>query len=137
MTPEQETMRDNIRAAQDRLADEAPVRYVVRRHEPTPWPQWAENLTRAFANIGLSAADAARAFQRVGEQLAALAERDRAACASHAGKARWHARLAVRACCRAHGTTCPRCRRFDYHAPNWLVRLRDRFDGWRAVGLAD
>lgn len=65
---------------------------------------------------------------------AELDRQERENCAMHAGKARWHARLAVRPCCRAHGTTCPRCRRWDYHAPDWFVRLRDRFDAWRAVG---
>lgn len=128
MTPEQETMRDNIRAAQERDAAEKPVRYTIRRRDPAPFA----GVRDAFRGFGMAASEAAETLKRLGAQFAALADRE--ACAMHAGKARWHARLAVRACCRAHGTTCPRCRAFDYHAPNWLVRLRDRFDAWQAVG---
>lgn len=54
--------------------------------------------------------------------------------AMYAGRARFNARLAARPCCRSHGTTCPACRKADYEAPRWLVRLRDLRDvlqAWR------
>jgi hypothetical protein len=41
--------------------------------------------------------------------------------AMYAERALWNARLAARACCRAHGTTCPDCRA----KPS---RLRDLLD---------
>lgn len=52
--------------------------------------------------------------------------------ARYAARARFNARLAARACCRSHGTTCPACRKADYEAPRWLVRLRDLRDALRA-----
>lgn len=54
--------------------------------------------------------------------------------AMYAARARFNARLAARPCCRAHGTTCPACRKADYEAPRWLVRLRDLRDLLRAAG---
>lgn len=48
--------------------------------------------------------------------------------AMYASRARFNARLAARACCRAHGTTCPDCRAADHSAPRWRVRLRDLRD---------
>lgn len=52
--------------------------------------------------------------------------------AMYAARARFNARLAARPCCRSHGTTCPACRKADYEAPRWLVRLRDLLDVLRA-----
>lgn len=52
--------------------------------------------------------------------------------AAYHARARFNAQLASRACCRAHGTTCPACRAWDYRAPRLLVRLRDLLDALRA-----
>lgn len=52
--------------------------------------------------------------------------------AAYAARARFNARLASRACCRAHGTTCPACRAWEHRAPRLLVRLRDLLDALRA-----
>lgn len=57
--------------------------------------------------------------------------------AMYAARARFNARLAARACCRSHGTTCPPCRARDYRGPRWLARLRDLRDAlraWQAAG---
>lgn len=127
MTPEQQEMADNIAAEQARQEAER------RAQRKPPRPDPFRHLRTAFEGIGTSAADAAAAFRRMGDMLADLARRDAEICELHRARARWHARQAVRPCCRSHGTTCPRCREWDYRMPQWLVRLRDRFDAWRAV----
>lgn len=48
-------------------------------------------------------------------------------------RARFHIRLAARGCCREHGTTCPKCREWDYRFPRWLVYLRDLYDAARVI----
>jgi len=48
--------------------------------------------------------------------------------AMYAARARFNARLAVRPCCRAHGTTCPDCRKVEAKSPRWRRRARDLRD---------
>lgn len=52
---------------------------------------------------------------------------------AYAARAQFAIRQAVRPCCRAHGTTCPPCRQWDYEQPRWRVRLRNLADALRVV----